>query len=85
MKVLNYLLFWFGVVLIIFLLAFILVIPIWIMDIPNEYSRFNRMKKGQHQQKNNDGFPIYENGDKHSVIYVQRDPRYDVYGNSYYY
>lgn len=88
-KVLSYLLFWFGVILIIFILAYLILMPFYIMDIPNEYRLYKQAKR--------ENTNIYESSTvsarevkvpdlvKHSAMYMQTDVDSDKHGNSYYY
>lgn len=83
-KVLSYLLFWFGVVLIVFLLVYIVLMPFWILDILNDYKRYRRERAGGQLTQQTVAQTRPELA-KHGLLYVQTDLDFDKNQNVYYY
>ena len=66
-KVLNYIMFFLGVVCLIMLLLFAVLLPFWIIDYPNLRRNFDKEKKEITERE--------ENGSrlKHSLAYIQNN------------
>jgi predicted membrane protein len=76
-KVLNYIMFWLGVVCIMMLLFYIVFLPCYVMDVVNQYKQYRQRKKQprqqQQQQQQHSQPPQLNDPVSHGILYGQNE------------